>query len=117
MKQIRIIHTIEEWNSCKQTIPEAGLLLFKFSPVCPISRGLERVLDAWFSGLAEDTNLLCIKVDVKGNRELSQHLVQEFDITHESPQAIWLNTDLTVRWHASHRAIKAEALNTCLTLR
>jgi bacillithiol system protein YtxJ len=115
MKAIQNIHSIEDWNTCKETIPESGLLIFKYSPVCPISRGVERSFDAWFADLKEETDLLCVKVDVKGDRPLSQQLAKELNIPHESPQAIWLNPDLTVRWHDNHRAIRADALNSCLS--
>lgn len=114
MKETRILQTIKEWRECKQAIPQNGLIIFKFSSTCPISRGVERDFDAWYTGLVEETDLLCVKVNVRGSRELSQHITQEFSISHESPQAIWINRDQNVLWHASHRSIKAEALKTQL---
>jgi bacillithiol system protein YtxJ len=93
------------------TIPSCGLIIFKFSPVCPISRGVERDFDAWYAEIAEATELLCVKVNVRGSNELSQHIAQEFGIQHESPQAIWLTPERSVLWHASHRSIRPNVLN------
>ncbi len=115
MKNLRIVETIAEWNECKQAIPACGLIIFKFSPICPISRGVERDFDAWYAEIAEAIDLLCVKVDVRGARDVSQHIVGEFGIQHESPQAIWLTSEKNVLWHASHRSIRSDVLNDYLS--
>ncbi len=114
MKQREVLQTVSEWETCKNTIPEQGLLIFKFSPRCPISRGVERDFDDWWKQLEDGTALKCIKVNVIGARELSQHLARELHVQHESPQAIWLTSALKVQWHASHRSVTSSALNTQL---
>lgn len=95
---------------------KCGVLVFKFSPRCPISRRVERAFDAWYAQLPEETDLLCVKVDVVNAKPLSQHLAQALNIRHESPQAIWLNHDQRVVWHDSHNAITSDALDTQLKL-
>ena len=116
MKHVHTLQTIAEWEECKQNIPKHGLIILKFSPRCPISRSVERDFDAWCEQLADETALLCAKVNVVSSRELSQHLAQELNVWHESPQAIWLTPEHTVRWHDSHRSITRKALNTQLCL-
>lgn len=114
MKQIDELQTIAEWEEYTQEIPKQGLLIFKFSPRCFISRSVERGFDVWCENLVEETAPRCVKVNVVGARELSQHLAKELNVRHESPQAIWLTPDRQVHWHASHRAINSRALNTQL---
>ena len=114
MKQVDILYTIAEWQECTQDIPQEGLLLFKFSPRCSISRSVERGFDDWCEQLPEGTPLRCVKVDVVGSRELSLHIAKELKVDHKSPQAIWLAQDRNVHWHASHRAISSNALNATL---
>ncbi len=115
MKETRFLETKSEWKKVKRSIPKYGLIIFKFSTICPISRDVERDFDTWYAQLAKKTDLLCVKVDVRADRKLSQHLARELDIRHESPQAIWMSPDQKVLWHASHRSITTEALNTQLT--
>ena len=111
MKQVDILQTIIEWQECTQDIPQEGLLVFKFSPRCPISRSVERGFDDWCEQLPDKTPLRCVKVDVVGSRELSQHIAKELNVDHASPQAIWLTQNRNVHWHASHRSISSSALN------
>lgn len=114
MKEIHILETNSEWENIKQEIPKCGLIIFKFSTACPISRGVERNFDTWYERAAGQTDLLCAKVDVRASRKLSQHIAQELRIRHESPQAIWMSTEQKVLWHASHYSITTEVLNTQL---
>ena len=112
MKQIHKLRTQKDWEDLKQQdIPDTGCILFKFSPICPISKRIESSFDSWYEQLAADKAPLCMKIDVLGARPLSQQLARELDIRHESPQAIWLTADLQVCWHASHQGINSEALD------
>ena len=116
MKKTYNLHTIQEWNEFKQKTSSSpyGLIIFKFSPNCPISRSVERGFDPWYAQLPEEVELLCARIDVINARALSQQIAQELHIPHESPQAIWLKPDATIHWHANHYAITSEALNTQL---
>lgn len=116
MQKISNLQTIPELEHSKQTSLSSlyGLLIFKFSPNCPISRSVERDVDAWYAALPEDVALTCVKVDVINARPLSQQLAQELHVPHESPQAIWLAPDQHIHWHASHWAITSAALNSQL---
>jgi bacillithiol system protein YtxJ len=116
MKQLQELQTIEEWNIFKSQIslPPVGLIIFKFSPICPISHSVERTFDEWYAGLPENTVIMCVKIDVVNSRSLSQQIAQEFGVQHESPQAIWIQADHHVHWHASHYSITPKALDTQL---
>ena len=110
MKQVQTMHSVPEWENWKPAFPASGVILFKFSPICPISRGIERNFDDWYAQLPEENAPLCVKIDVIGARPLSQHLARIFHIQHESPQAIWLTPDRRVFWSASHHAISPQTL-------
>ena len=110
MRTISQLQSLRDWQNCTRDIPACGLLVFKFSPRCPISRSIERDFDQWCEQLEETVPLRCAKVDVVQARELSQHIARELNVRHESPQAIWLVSSHKVSWHASHRAISAQAL-------
>ena len=116
MKPVHILQTIAEWEEFKQNIPQPGLIIFKFSPRCPISRSVEHKFDTWYKQLAEETAPLCAKVDVINSRELSQYIAQTLNVEHESPQAIWLTSQQQVYWHDSHYSITSKALNKQLCL-
>ena len=110
MKHVRMMQSVAEWEQWQPEIPTSGVIIGKFSPRCPISRGVERDFDAWYEQLPADAAPLCIKVDVIAARSLSQHLAQIFQIPHKSPQIIWLTPDLQVSWAASHYAIRSASL-------
>ena len=104
-----------DWNAAAQQIPQQGLLLLKFSPRCPISRGVERDVDEWFGGLSDERAPRYVKVDVVNAREVSQQVTQSLGVAHQSPQAMWLNAERAVIWNASHYSITTTALNNLLS--
>jgi bacillithiol system protein YtxJ len=105
------LNTIEQWEKLKKDIiPPDELLIFKFSPVCPISSRVEDYLNTWLSELPEDYKLKCAKVDVIEAKEVSLKIAADLNIEHESPQAIWLTGDLKVKWYGSHYDINKNKL-------
>ena len=110
------LQTIDQWNdiTSQGSASPCGMLVFKFSPRCPISRSIEREFDAWCLALPDDTGVICVKIDVVNSRPLSQHIASHFSIRHESPQALWIRPDQQVQWHASHYSVSKNALNTQL---
>jgi bacillithiol system protein YtxJ len=84
----------------------ASGVIYKHSTRCPVS------FDAYDEvarfALAHPDVPVHI-VDVVLQRDLSQHLSKVTGIVHQSPQVIVVD-DGTVRWHGSHYAISALAL-------
>ncbi len=100
MAQITELYTVEEWNDIKRnSINE--IIIFKYSPVCPISSSVERDFDSWVAQKNND-GITCIKVNVIDSRPLSRHLADELGVHHQSPQVIWLTKEHLTKWHASH---------------
>ena len=77
------------------------LLLFKHSPTCPVSA------QAFFEYRAfceEHPSVPTLWLDVIEQRPLSLSVAEMTGITHQSPQALWLESG-AVTWNASHSAI------------
>ena len=84
--------------------PEAVLL--KHGALCAVSAGARDELAAF---RAEHPHTPVYAVEVTTRRELSDYLAERLGVPHESPQALVLRQGEVV-WHASHRAITAQAL-------
>lgn len=52
-------------------------------------------------------------LDLLNHRPISAQIAENFNVEHESPQALLISNGRCV-WHASHNAITAEALEEAL---
>lgn len=77
------------------------ILMFKFSPICGISRSVERE----FKNSRIKNNYPILEVDVINQRQLSSFIADYFNVIHESPQLIYLDSDHKVKKHFSHYSI------------
>ena len=85
-------------------------LLFKHSPVCPISTHALTEFDRFRSA---HPTLPAGLLDVIGQRPLSEWVVAKTGVPHESPQAVLFQSGKPV-WTASHGAITYQALEAAL---
>ena len=83
------------------------MLLFKHSPVCPISAQAREQYEQWQAELPDAPALF---VDVIADRPTARGSAERCGVKHESPQAILFEQGRAV-WHASHDAITAGALH------
>jgi len=81
-----------------------AVLVFKKSPICPVSTTAERELTNWLAGPGADADLTVVWVDVIGERELARGLTAALDVQHESPQALWFEAG-ELKAHDSHSAL------------
>jgi len=111
MKKIVILNNKNEWE---KLLGESGddteIIIFKFSPYCGTSASREQLFEEWFSGIDDELNITCARIDVVESRPLSQYIAAEYNIKHESPQIIWLDKMKNVKWHDSHYSITVSAL-------
>ncbi len=113
MVNVLDITTQEEWNTHKTRFEgDEEVIIFKFSPICPVSRTAENLFGQWLKKISISKKLSIIKVNVIRERTLSSFLAEDLGIKHESPQVIWLNSDLSIKWSGSHYSISEKALNT-----
>jgi bacillithiol system protein YtxJ len=83
------------------------LLLFKHSPVCPISAAALTEYERFRATFPDARTAF---VDVIEQRPVARGLAERCGVRHESPQAILFEAGAPV-WHASHGAITAAALS------
>lgn len=107
---VEVLNDVEQWESLRKESAQQEIIIFKFSPTCPVSYSVEREFDQWLEKQT-DAGFRCVKVDVIRARPLSQHLAQEFGIRHESPQVLWLDAQGNLKWSGSHHQITAQALD------
>jgi bacillithiol system protein YtxJ len=86
---------------------EHPTLVFKHSPICPVSHRAGEQLDAFLSDLDEAQELVVARIDVIDQRLLARGLTAELEVRHESPQALWFAAGELV-WHGSHGALTRE---------
>ena len=106
MKIIKLKNT-KDWEKFKKEASAGNeLIIFKFSPICGVSFYAENIFQNWVDNLQESKRISLSKVNVITARKLSLQIARELNVTHESPQVIWLKTDLSIKWNASHYNIK-----------
>jgi bacillithiol system protein YtxJ len=98
------LHDLEAFRTALGRLPK--VLLFKHSPVCPISDRAYREWDAFRKAHPEVPTLF---VDVIGDRAVARGLADACGVPHQSPQAILFRDGRAV-WNASHDAITADEL-------
>jgi bacillithiol system protein YtxJ len=93
----------DQWPALSGDSPEA-FLLYKHSPLCPVSTWAKRALQS-----SKPLPWRLLEVDVLAQRELSQDLARWLGVHHESPQLI-----LVVRGkaeaHVSHDSVNGETI-------
>jgi bacillithiol system protein YtxJ len=98
------LHSLESWRAAITREPR--LMLFKHSPICPVSA---RALREWRTFVASHPEVPTAFVDVIDDRDVARGLAAECGVPHQSPQAILFLAGAPA-WNASHGDITAESL-------
>ncbi|MCB9880003.1 MAG: bacillithiol system redox-active protein YtxJ [Planctomycetes bacterium] len=88
-------------------LKQPRVLLFKHSPICPISSAARAEYELFRLDHPDAPTLF---VDVIGARAVSRAIAEQCGVQHQSPQAI-LFVEGKATWNASHDAITAGALD------
>ena len=80
---------------------DTPVLVFKKSPICPVSHRAEFELKSWRKSLTDEDPVRIAMVDVIEERPLARGLTAELNVKHESPQALWF-AEGALAWHGSH---------------
>ncbi len=111
MTDIKELKSIEEWEQLKkESLSKSELVILKYSPYCSISVFAEDNFDRWVSSLDGSAELKIRKVNVVSERPVSQQIAKDLKIVHESPQLIWLDREMSVKWNATHYEITKPAI-------
>lgn len=103
--------TLPDLAAVDAALAADAFLLLKHSERCGISRQAVREVERF---LREQPDIDAGWIDVRGQRELSDHVTQATGISHASPQAFWIR-DGRVAWHATHFDITADELASVLS--
>jgi bacillithiol system protein YtxJ len=87
-------------------LAEPLALVYKHSPICPVSTRAAREIERFER---EHPEVPVYRVDVVGDRAVSQAIAARLGVRHESPQAILLREGTPV-WHESHGGVTATAV-------
>lgn len=98
-----VLHSLADYD---RAVAAPRLLLFKHSPVCPVSA---EALAEYRAFCAATPTAATAFVDVIADRSTARGLAERCGVRHESPQAILFAAGKPV-WNASHDAITASAL-------
>ncbi|MFD2446432.1 bacillithiol system redox-active protein YtxJ [Bacillus sp. CGMCC 1.16607] len=105
MKQI---HSVDELTEVINH--ESMFYLLKHSTTCPVSQA---AFEEYEKFSKENADMNCYFLTVQDSRPLSNHIAEQYQIKHESPQA-FLFKNQNVKWNASHWKITNTALNSVL---
>ncbi len=101
-----------EWKELiKNSSNDFELIIFKHSPICHLSNAAEVVISDWSKAHSDYKHIKILKVNVVFSKSLSRRIAKDLKIVHESPQIIWLDSELKVKFQANHYDITVEKLN------
>jgi len=102
----------KEWKELiNNSSNDCEIIIYKHSPICGLSHSIDIVLDDWCNVHSDNNQIKILKVDVIFSKSLSRRIAKDLGIVHESPQIIWLDREMKVKFHASHYDINEEELN------
>ena len=102
----------KEWKELiKNSSTDYELIIYKHSPICGLSHSVNIIFDDWCKEHSDTNHIKILKVDVIFSKSLSRRIAKDLKIIHESPQIIWLDKELKVKFLASHYDINEEELN------
>ena len=94
----------EALNALREASQARDVVVFKKSPICPVSHRAEFEFRAWIKDLDQDANVGIAEIDVIAEKPLARGLTAELDIEHESPQALWFSKG-ELSAHDSHSSL------------
>lgn len=100
-----VLHDLDAYERALAAHPR--ILLFKHSPVCPVSAAARAEYTQWRLDLPDVPTLF---VDVIADRPVARGIADRCGVRHQSPQAILFEQGKPV-WNASHDAITVDSLH------
>jgi bacillithiol system protein YtxJ len=85
---------------------ETDVVVFKKSPICPVSTRAEFEFKTWLKGVPESSTTRYAMIDVIAEKPLARGLTAELGVDHQSPQALWFSKG-ELAWHDSHGSLTA----------
>lgn len=108
MGAMREIHLPSDPDEAVSTLREASretnVVVFKRSPICPVSTRAEHEFKTWLNTLGDDDTTRVAMIDVIAAKPLARGLTAALGVVHQSPQALWFSKG-ELAWHDSHGAL------------
>ncbi|SER94984.1 bacillithiol system protein YtxJ [Gracilibacillus ureilyticus] len=101
---IKDINDITEFQQIEQQ--KDTFTLLKHSLTCPISAAANQA----FENYSKNSDKQLYRLKVQTSRELSNYVAKKYDIKHESPQVLKIESN-KVTWDASHYDITEDSLH------
>jgi len=102
----------KEWKELiNNSSNDCEIIIYKHSPICGLSHMADNILDDWRKVHSNKNHIKILKVNVVFSKSLSRRIAKDLKVVHESPQIIWLDREMKVKFHASHYDINEEELN------
>ncbi len=95
---------VEAVAALRQASAETDVVVFKKSPICPVSTRAEFEFKNWLKAVPDSNTTRFAMVDVIAEKPLARGMTAELGIEHQSPQALWFSGG-EVLWHDSHGAL------------
>ncbi len=97
---------VRDLEAFEAAIAQPRVLLFKHSPLCPVSSTARAEYELFRLDHPDAPTLF---VDVVASRAVARGIAEQCGVAHESPQAILFEAGAAV-WSASHAAITNAAI-------
>ncbi|WP_101844751.1 bacillithiol system redox-active protein YtxJ [Halobacillus sp. Marseille-P3879] len=104
---VQVLYDQNEFEVIKDK--QSSFYLLKHSLTCPISANALKE----YKSFSDTTDEPCYVLYVQESRPLSNYIQEEFNIRHESPQALYFNEG-SIIWDASHSNINVSTLQHAL---
>jgi len=88
----------------RETSKSKDVVVFKKSPICPVSTRAEFEFRTWLKSLDAADSIAVAEIDVIAEKPLARGLTAALGIDHQSPQALWFRSG-ELQWHDSHSAL------------
>lgn len=88
----------------RETSKSKDVVVFKKSPICPVSTRAEFEFRTWLKSLSAADPIAVAEIDVIAEKPLARGLTAALGIDHQSPQALWFRGG-ELQWHDSHSAL------------
>lgn len=75
----------EAATALREASRERDVVVFKKSPICPVSTRAELEFKTWLKGLDDDAEVSVAMIDVIAEKPLARGLTAALGIAHESP--------------------------------
>jgi len=107
MKQAIELNDLDDWYKLLKISNHSPILIFKSSPICPVSHYAESEFLHYLQECPEQ--LKAYSVNVIGNRNISKQIAADMEVTHQSPQVLLILREKCV-WNTSHSSINVDEL-------